>query len=127
VLLALLLPGCGEDEPAPTAAAATPAPRTELRVVVDPDGKGPQRPRERRVRCPGPSARACAAVERVPLSAYERPPADQACTGQFGGSETGRITGRVNGTRVDASYSRRTGCETARWDEAAPLLALAEG
>jgi len=119
-LLALLAAGCGEDEPAPPAAAPAP---TQLLIAVDPDGTGPQGPREHRLRCPGGSG--CAAVDRVPDRAYAPPDEDRACTGRFGGDETARVSGRVDGRPVDVRFSRRNGCEIARWEEVAPLLALA--
>jgi len=119
--LALLVAACGEDEPAPAPAQAPPP--TELRIVVDPDGDGPEPAREHRLRCPGGAG--CDAVARVPARALEPPAAGQACTGRFGGGDTARISGRLDGRRVDAVFSRRNGCETARWDEVEPLLALA--
>ncbi len=122
MLLAVLAAGCGEDEPAPRPASAAP---TELRIAVDPDGKGPRLPREHRLRCPG--ARVCGEVDRVVRRASATASEPGACTGRFGGSATARISGRQDRRPVDLSFARRNGCDIARWEDAEPLLALAGG
>ncbi|MFC9326138.1 SSI family serine proteinase inhibitor [Kitasatospora sp. NPDC057015] len=49
-------------------------------------------------------------------------PPDAVCTLQYGGPATARVTGRWAGRPVDAVFSRRTGCEIARWNSFVPLL-----
>ncbi|MFI7483841.1 SSI family serine proteinase inhibitor [Kocuria sp. M1R5S2] len=51
----------------------------------------------------------------------ERDP-DLACTQQYGGPQTARVTGTVDGEPVDTGFSRTDGCEIARWDAAQSLL-----
>jgi hypothetical protein len=48
-------------------------------------------------------------------------PEHQACTMQYGGAELATVTGTIDGTRVDARFSRVNGCEIARYDDAARL------
>ncbi|MET8575477.1 hypothetical protein [Streptomyces sp. NPDC005012] len=51
------------------------------------------------------------------------PPAPKTfCTMVDGGPATARITGWWDGRRVDATYDRRDGCGTARWDALVPVL-----
>lgn len=49
-------------------------------------------------------------------------PPDAVCTLQYGGPATARVTGHWAGRPVDARFSRRDGCEIARWDSFVPLL-----
>ncbi|QXE35958.1 subtilase-type protease inhibitor [Streptomyces sp. GMY02] len=44
------------------------------------------------------------------------------CTMQHGGDATARITGTWRGHRVDAAFSRKNGCEIARWRTLEPVL-----
>ena len=50
------------------------------------------------------------------------PPTDQACTQQYGGSQEATVTGVVDGRSVEASFSKRDGCEIAAWDAAKDVL-----
>ncbi|MFC8452643.1 SSI family serine proteinase inhibitor [Kitasatospora sp. NPDC057223] len=52
-------------------------------------------------------------------------PPDAVCTLQYGGPATARVTGSWAGRPVDARFSRRSGCESARWDSFVPLLPAA--
>ncbi len=54
-------------------------------------------------------------------------PQDVACTEQFGGPQTARVTGRWNGEPVDLKLSRSDGCRIAQWDSLGPLLPVPEG
>lgn len=47
---------------------------------------------------------------------------DAMCTMQHGGDATARITGTWHGHRVDATFSRKNGCEIARWRTLEPVL-----
>lgn len=51
-------------------------------------------------------------------------PPDRACAEVYGGPETATVTGVWQGQPVDAQFSRTDACQTARWDQAAPLLTV---
>ncbi|MGH2949761.1 MAG: SSI family serine proteinase inhibitor [Solirubrobacteraceae bacterium] len=110
-----LLAGCGEDdEPA--------APATELVVRVDRDGpRGPEDAREATVRCPGGSD-ACAAAAELSAADFAPVPGNRACTLQYGGPDTARVTGTLRGEEIDARFSRTDGCEIHRWETVRQLL-----
>lgn len=44
------------------------------------------------------------------------------CTEIWGGPDRAWVTGRYRGTTVSASFSRRNGCEIARWDALEPVF-----
>lgn len=44
------------------------------------------------------------------------------CTMIFGGPQTATVTGTWRGNPVNASFSRKNGCEIHRWDTASPLV-----
>jgi hypothetical protein len=105
-------------------AAATPV--TDLRITVDPDGPGHAGALHARLRCPSSrQAAACRALARVPARAWNAVPGNQPCTMIYGGPQTARVTGRLNGRRIDARLNRTDGCEVERWQQAAPVLDLA--
>jgi hypothetical protein len=132
--LVLLLAGCAvtpfsgsSDQGAGT---AEPAPVTDgvaLTVTVWPDGTGPRVHATLECEPPGgdhprPEA-ACAAVQKN-ATALQPVRADMSCTQQYGGPERAEVEGVVDGEPVSAELSRANGCEIARWDSLAPLLAL---
>ncbi|MER7309299.1 hypothetical protein E5082_12295 [Streptomyces griseoluteus] len=49
-------------------------------------------------------------------------PPDSICTMIDGGPATAHVTGSWAGRPVDADFSRRNGCEIARWDRLVPFL-----
>ena len=110
-LAVLALAGCGAGQEG----TARPAASTELTVRLDPDGKGPAKARQARVRD---------AAGLRPAD-FEPVPDDVACTQQFGGPETARIWGTLEGREVDARFARNNGCEIARWEKVSALLAEA--
>lgn len=123
VLLALvlaLLAGCGEEDDPPAATPTAAAALAELTVEVDPGG------RRATVRCASPDdSELCRAVDALDASVFEPTPANVACTQQYGGPETAKVTGTFRGEPVDARFSRENGCQIARWEDAAPLLEAA--
>ncbi|WP_374117625.1 SSI family serine proteinase inhibitor [Streptomyces sp. XM83C] len=68
---------------------------------------------------------ACRAVERntrwgsQPLAPV---PDGTVCTLQYGGPATAHVTGTWAGRPVEATFSRRNGCEIDRWERYVPLL-----
>ena len=132
--LVLLLAGCAvtpfsgsSDEGSATAIPTTvPDPTVFLTVTVWPKGTGDAVHASLQCDPPGgdhphPEA-ACRAV-RKNATALQPVRADMACTQQYGGPERARVQGIVDGTDVSAELSRANGCEIARWDSLAPLLA----
>jgi hypothetical protein len=126
LLLCLVLAvaaGCGADEDEP-AAPREPEPATTLVVRVDSDGpRGSARPKQATVRCRrGDSSRACRTVARLRPADFGPMPDNVACTEIFGGPETARISGRLRGEAVSATFSRANGCQIHRWETFAGLL-----
>ncbi|MEH3033424.1 MAG: hypothetical protein PGN07_05130 [Aeromicrobium erythreum] len=78
--------------------------------------------REATLSCPGGDAQACEELARLDRTVFEPVPKDQVCTMILAGPQTATITGRVDGERLDASFSRANGCEEARWQQLLPLL-----
>jgi subtilisin inhibitor-like len=132
--LVLLLAGCtvtpfsgSSDEGSGTAGPAPAPAAVSLAVTVWPNGTGEAVHATLECDPPGgdhphPEA-ACAAV-RKNATALQPVRADMACTQQYGGPERARVQGAVDGTPVSAELTRANGCEIARWDSLAPLLAL---
>ncbi|WP_078969226.1 SSI family serine proteinase inhibitor [Streptomyces cyaneogriseus] len=68
---------------------------------------------------------ACATVERNTRwgqDVFAPAARGGACTMQYGGPATARVTGTWAGRPVDATYDRRDGCAISRWDRMVPLL-----
>jgi hypothetical protein len=66
----------------------------------------------------------CRTARRLAPFLAEQPPADRVCTQIFGGPQTARIKGEIDGRRVDRRFSRSDGCRVADWDRAQPLIPL---
>ncbi len=65
---------------------------------------------------------ACEQVLAAGPAAFKPVPPGTKCTQQYGGPQRATVTGTVNGTAVNASFSLSNGCEIARWDTLALLL-----
>ncbi|MCW2926177.1 MAG: hypothetical protein JWM86_145, partial [Thermoleophilia bacterium] len=48
-------------------------------------------------------------------------PEGQVCAEQYGGPEVLTVSGEMNGTTIDATFSRTNGCEIGRFESVAPL------
>lgn len=113
------------DPTTPAAASARPVP-AQLTVTVD-DGAGTVTASTLTCQPAGgdhpDTAGACAGIAAAG-GAGAFAPADPAlaCTEIYGGPQTATVTGTVDGTAVDASFSRANGCEIARWDALVGLL-----
>ena len=89
-------------------------------VEVDADGEGGKAPERTEIACETADSGPCAGLS---ADVFEPTPPETACTQQFGGPETATVTGTFDGEPVDAEFNRANGCEIARWEKAAPLLA----
>ncbi|MGR0161589.1 SSI family serine proteinase inhibitor [Paenarthrobacter nitroguajacolicus] len=69
------------------------------------------------------AAEACTSLKNSP-TLLSPPPArtDQACTMQYGGPATAKVTGSVDGKEVSASFNRTDGCQIGLWDAAKSVL-----
>ena len=116
LILCAALIGCGEDDEQP---AATPASTVaDLTVEIEPGGKTAT------VTCDSP--RDCPEVDALDPAVFEPTAGNVACTQQYGGPEKATVKGTFKGEPVDAQFSRENGCEIARWQDAAPLLEMAQ-
>ena len=52
----------------------------------------------------------------------DEPDPGRACTQIYGGPQRARIRGRIDGRRVDRSFSRENGCRIADWERVGILL-----
>ncbi|WP_426998064.1 serine protease inhibitor [Pseudarthrobacter sp. N5] len=69
------------------------------------------------------AAAACAALKNNAALLSPAPRGkDVACTQQYGGPQQANVTGIVDVTPVDTSFSRRDGCEISAWDAAKDIL-----
>lgn len=105
---------------------------TELTVELDEAGTGETRTFT--LTCdpaggdhPDPEAACRALAEAGGVAAFAPVAADMMCTEIYGGPQTARVTGTVDGEPVDTTFSRTDGCEIARWDALAVLLGSAGG
>jgi hypothetical protein len=113
--------GCGDDPLAPTGDGLV----VELRVGVRPEGpRGFER--VRRIECAAVGEDAidprCRALGKLRPPHLEPVPRRAACAAIYGGPATARVTGKLRGERVSASFRLTNACEIARWRRNAALL-----
>jgi hypothetical protein len=121
-VLATALAGCGGDSSAGTSE------RTSLTVTFwpgEPQGGAKQ---TWTLRCnpaggslPRPAA-ACRKLASNPAAVADPVPPSTVCAQIYGGPQTARVVGIVDGERVSTAFSRTNGCEIARWDTLSPWL-----
>ena len=103
-------------------AAILAAASTSLHITVWPDGMGPQAAKKvYNLQCAPVGgtlpkrAAACTKLMRV-----QRPfapvPRGMACTMIYGGPQVALVTGRFRGNQIRATFSRKDGCQLARWN-----------
>jgi len=133
LLLAGFAGGCGDaDDPAIERSAA-PKGAVELTVLYD-DGSG--RKATGTLTCRGatrsaagaldgktPPAKLCAQASAIADMLTSDPEKGRVCTQIYGGPETARVTGTIDGEKVDRRFRRTNGCEIADYTRAAGLLA----
>ncbi|WP_329385292.1 SSI family serine proteinase inhibitor [Streptomyces sp. NBC_01716] len=76
------------------------------------------------------AASACARLDELAAedkNPFAPVPDGQMCTMQMGGPATARVTGTWHGRSVDATFSRKNGCEISRWQNLVPVLPAARG
>jgi hypothetical protein len=123
LIAALLLAGCGEDDEAAGPAPPPESGLADLTLVVDGDGPGAEGAKEVEVRCEAADDSAlCRDVAALTPEDFAPTPRNTACTQQFGGPQTARVTGTLRGETIDATFSREQGCEIARWDAVVAVL-----
>jgi Subtilisin inhibitor-like len=115
--------GTSKTESATTTTAT--ARPIDLTITVQPRGQGgPTRTWTLRCNPPGGSLpRAATACARLRAEALRPLPPGTICTQIYGGPQTARVRGRVDGRPVDSRFGRSNGCEIHRWDELRYLLA----
>jgi len=120
-VLVSLLAGCGDDEGSP--GARSPSGATELRLELDADGPGPEVSRAQPLVCGGEAeVPTCARVDELPADPAAPVPPDAACTEIYGGPDTFRVQGTLDGESIDATFTRQNGCEIERFDAWLPIL-----
>jgi hypothetical protein len=103
-------------------AAILVAASTSLHITVWPDGMGPQAAKKvYSLQCAPVGgtlpkrAAACTKLMRI-----QRPfapvPRGMACTMIYGGPQVALVTGRFRGNQIRATFSRKDGCQLARWN-----------
>ena len=107
------------DPPDEPQAPATPV-AVDITVVVDATGEGATTTYTLTCEPTGgdhPDAEAaCAAIAAAGgTAAFEPTPRDVACTEQWGGPQTARVEGTVDGRSVQADFTLTNGCEISRW------------
>jgi hypothetical protein len=69
---------------------------------------------------------ACAKLARL-NHPFAPTPKNVVCTELYGGPQEALVTGRLRGYSVRASFSRKNGCEIARWNRIRYLFPVAVG
>jgi hypothetical protein len=69
-------------------------------------------------------AKLCALARRLDSFLTRAPDPRRACTQIYGGPQTARIRGTIEGREVNRRLSRTNGCEIADWDRVALLLPI---
>jgi hypothetical protein len=124
--VAVSVAGCGDD--------STPSPGRAVDLAITAsDGHGTTR--RARLLCGDNEQRAsgfgsanaaelCQAARRLERFLTTEPDRRRACTQIYGGPESARISGAVDGAEVDRRLSRTDGCRISEWERAAPLIPL---
>jgi hypothetical protein len=130
-LAVALLAGCGETGNATAPATSSAAP-VALAVRYD---DGAERVRSGRLTCAAgdqratgalaggpPAARLCTQARAIAPLLTKRRPARVACTQIYGGPQTLRVTGTIDGRAVKRRFARTNGCEIADYGRVAGAL-----
>ena len=111
--------------------AAILAASTSLNITVWPNGQGEPGKRIYTLRCnplggtlPN-RTEACTRLARM-TRPFAPTPKAMACTELYGGPQQALVWGRLRGYSVRATFSRRNGCEIARWNRVRFLFPSAD-
>lgn len=69
-----------------------------------------------------PVSELCTQARSIEELLTTQPDERRACTQIYGGDETARVTGTIDGMKVDRRFTRTNGCEIADYRRAAALL-----
>ncbi len=118
----------GSQSPPPDSSAPASGP-TKLTITVKAGDKA--KPVTRTLTCDPAggtvprAADACAALAKVAVAKpdpFAPTPKGQMCTQIYGGPQTATVKGTLKGRPIDATFSRKNGCEVKRWNDLAALL-----
>lgn len=123
---------------APPASTAPPAASTNALLTVSVQQDASSDPVQYVLECvdgvSGPASThpnadaACATVARLGTAFFTaRPNKDVVCTQQYGGPQTGSITGEIDGTSVAGAFALTDGCQISRWTSVQDLLGAPGG
>jgi Subtilisin inhibitor-like len=112
--------GWGSDDSEPESASAA----TDLTIEVWPQGPSGESHTWTLTCSPagGSLPDAEQACSRLKAEALQPLPPDIICTQIYGGPETARVRGRIEGDPIDVTFNRVNGCEIHRWDTVAFLF-----
>ena len=105
---------------------------TSLHITVWPNGDGMPGQKTWTLRCAPVGgtlphrAGACTKLARL-RHPFAPTPTAVACTQIYGGPQEALVTGRFRGHRVRARFSRKDGCEIARWNRIRFLFPISVG
>ncbi|PSK99338.1 subtilisin inhibitor-like [Murinocardiopsis flavida] len=71
---------------------------------------------------PDPKA-ACAKLDKVGTKGFAPVPENKPCTQIMGGPEVAKVTGRLDGDKIDTEFTKAGGCELNRYKEMGSVLA----
>ena len=69
-----------------------------------------------------PARRLCSEARNLGALLTTPPPAGRACTQIYGGPQTARITGTIDGRRVDRMFKRTNGCAIQEYARVSKIL-----
>lgn len=122
--------GSGGDAAGGTRPSGSPSPTglpADLTITVDASGSGDTQTWTLTCDPPGGDhpdpTRACASIEEAGgVAAFDPVPRTAMCTEIYGGPQTAHVEGTVDGTPINADFSRTNGCEINRWEALRALL-----
>jgi hypothetical protein len=129
------LVGCGSEQAKDSGSGGSgtvqpsPAAQTDLTVSVKATANAPAKTWKLTCDPVGgdhPDAKnACAALAKAktrPEDPFAPTPSGQICTYIYGGPQIATIKGTLQGKQVDATFTRKNGCELKRWSDLGPVF-----